>query len=121
MKAGALRSVLQYQTRADTRGAMGQVIPGYTTQYTDRGCVRAPRGTEATLALQVTALVTVMIETRYPGFTYDVSGRLVDVTDASNPKYYNIVSSVDPDNRRRRLVTMATEVVEPVAVDNSNL
>ena len=122
MRAGRLRRILQYQLPTEPPDALGQLIPEWVTQSTFFCDVRAPRGTEATVALQVRAFVTLVIETRYPGYTLDPRGRLVDITDSTvSNAIYNIVSSIDPDGCRRRLVTMATEVASAVATNASNL
>ena len=111
MTAGRKRAVLQYQLPTEMADELGQLVPAWSTVATHRGEVRAPRGTEATVALQVQAFVTLIVETRFPGAPFEPTGRLVDVTDPTHPQIYNIVSSSDPDGRRRRLVTYATEAV----------
>lgn len=124
MRSGLMRRVLDYQTQTETADALGQLVPTWSTVTTVRAEVRAPRGTEATIALQVRAFVGLVIECRYPPSTgpFDPKGRLVDVTDpTATGAIYNIVSSVDPDGRRRRLVTMATELAAAPSTDTSNL
>jgi head-tail adaptor len=121
MTAGRKRAVLQYIVPTENADRLGQMIPTPVVQSIHRGEVRAPRGTEATVALQVTAFVTVIIETRYPGYSFEVDGQLVDITDPSHVSIYNIVSSTDPDGRRRRLVTYATQVASAPSSDASNL
>src|ERR1039458_4115630 len=105
MRAGRNRAVLNYQTSTSTRGPLGQSILTWTTVSTNSAEVRAPRGTEATVALQVKAFVSLMIKCHLPGYPFYPAGRLQDVTDPANPGIYNIISSVDPDGRRRRLLT----------------
>ena len=121
MTAGRKRAVLQYIVPTENADRLGQMIPTPIVQSIHRGEVRAPRGTEATVALQVTAFVTVIIETRFPGYVFEVDGQLVDITDPSHVSIYNIVSSTDPDGRRRRLVTYATQVASAPSSDASNL
>lgn len=121
MKAGSLRRLLQYQTKTETSDALGQMIPTWLTVYTTWAETREPRGSEAITAQQVEAFVSLVIECRFPGYTFDPRGRLVDITDPGTTNYLNIVWSHDPDGRRRKLITMATDVVTPGATDNSNL
>jgi hypothetical protein len=127
MRAGTKRSTLLYQTKTQLPDALGQLVPTWVTipagaTFTPHRCeVRAPRGDEPTVALQVKAFVSLVIECRYPGYCFDPDGQLLDVTDPAHPKIYNIISSVDPDGKRRRLVTMATQVASAVSTNTSNL
>ena len=120
MPAGRYRRVLQYQVSTPTRDAMNQLVPSWSIVSTHRGEVRAPRGTEATVSLQVLAFVSLIIECRFPGYTFDVKGKIVDVTDPANPLTYNVVASTDFDGRRRKLITYATQVASAVSTNNSN-
>ena len=121
MRAGIKRAILLYQVKTEVADTLGQLVPTWSTVSKHRGEVRAPRGDEPTVALQVKAFVSLVIECRYPGYCFNPDGQLLDVTNAAVPVIYNIVSSTDPDGRRRRLVTMATEVASAVSTDASNL
>lgn len=121
MRAGPLRRLLQYQTATEAADSLGQMVPTWTTVMIVWGEIRKLTGTEATVALQVEAFVPQVVECRFPGFVFSPKGRLVDITDANNPTVLNIVSSDDPDGRRRKLVTMTTLVASTPATGNSSL
>lgn len=106
MNAGRLRHVLVYQVQSIEADELGQPRLTWTDHSTHRAEVRAPRGAEATVALQTRATVAMVCETRRHGTHFLPSNRLIDRTDPDEPRTYEILCSADPDGRGQRLLTM---------------
>lgn len=106
MTAGRLRHVLVYQVPSVEADQLGQPRLTWSDHSTHRAEVRAPRAAETTVALQTQATVAKVCESRHPGFHFLPSNRLIDRTDPANTLTYEILSSLDPDGRGRRLTTM---------------
>jgi len=105
MRAGTLRHVLTKRTPVTTKNARGvETISSYTTT-TMRGNVTSMTGRELVANDQVTAMATHQIETR---FREDITTKDTMIWDG---RYFGITSIVEPDNRRRRLLLMCTEIV----------
>jgi head-tail adaptor len=107
---GSMRWSVQYQTQTQASDAYGQPVPatasaGWSTVSTHMCEVRSPSGRELLNAGQLKAVVSHAVETRWPGAPFDPRGRL-----AVDGRYFQVVSSYDPDGRRRRLVTFCTEL-----------
>lgn len=107
--AASLRAVLRYEIPTTTDDAFGDPTETTTTTLEFRGSVRSPNGRELLAAQAIRAVVSRVIESRFPGYPFDPRGRIVDLTDPDHVRTYQIVSSVDPDGRRERLVTYAVE------------
>lgn len=106
---GSMRWPVQYQARTEAASGYGQPKPVFTIIATFRALVRSPTGSEAMNASQMKATVSHVIEMRWPGYTLDPTGRLI-----SGTQVFQIVYSVDPDGRRRRLNVHCTELVGQV-------
>ena len=118
---GTFDHVLRHETKTETADATGQLTETWSTNAMVWGRVRSPNGREWLAAQAFRATVSHMIDSHYATGPFSPHSRLVDVSEPDAERIYNVVSSLDPDGRRRTLLTYVVEVVDPASTDASNL
>ena len=98
MRAGRLRRRLQLQQRTDGKGALGGVVPTWTTTVTVWGGVEALSGSENFNADQVNSSLQVRIVLRY-GSEWSGIDSSWRVQDASTGRKYDIKAVILPEHR----------------------
>ena len=98
MRAGRIRRRLKLQQRTDGKGALGGIVPVWTTTATVWGGVEALSGSENFTADQVNWSTQVRIIIRYASewASIDPSWRVVD---ANNDRKYDIKVVMPPSQR----------------------
>jgi len=105
MRAGTLRHKITFQTATDTSDNMGGYTQAWTDTYDCFAAIWPLKGTEALEAMKLEHAVTHRIRIRYR------SGITADMRIKFGSRYFDIVSSINPDERNVSLDIMATESV----------
>lgn len=108
MRGGLLRNRVVYQTRTETPGPLGNPVPGWSGTSGHWCRIRSPRGREVLVAQQYEATVTHVLTLRWPGYAFDPDGRFL-----LGPRVFQVVSSLDVDERNRQVDVLVTERVSP--------
>lgn len=112
MRAGLLRNLLEIQTYAENRDAIGQPDPDWKKYISAWGNIRPLRGEKLWAAQQAKSRVTAEIELRYiPKLVEKLEADIEKVRVKYGNRIYQIESYYDPDERGRRLILSVREVL----------
>ena len=103
MRAGKLRNKIIIESKVDTVNSVGDAIPAWSTFATVWAEIVTQSGREFQNAQQIHSTLNLMLKIRY------IDGVLPQMRINNGGRYYNILSSVDPDGRRVMLTVMCDE------------
>jgi head-tail adaptor len=102
---GKLRHVAAYQTPTPAPDQLGQELLTWTTVCSVRCEVRSPNGRESLQAQRFLRVADHVVTHRHAGFIPDPAGRYL----LEDGRTLEIVSSGDPDNRGREVVSLCIQ------------
>jgi head-tail adaptor len=107
---GTLRHPASYQEPTDAVDTLGQEAPAsWAEVYPVRCGVRSPNGREAMIASTMRSTADHVVTHRFCGSVPNPRGRYV----LEDGRVFEVVSSSDPDERRREVVSYCVEIRIP--------
>jgi SPP1 family predicted phage head-tail adaptor len=110
VRAGRLSRRVAYQTSAESRNALNEAFPTWSTVGTYWAEVRGLTGREVYHASQTKAEAPHVLTLRYPGFRPSPAARFV-----YGARIFDVISVINVDERNRQVEVLVNEQPVPPA------